>query len=51
MQFILATNVNLNENEDEKYIYTIHLLWHPKRDENVFVFATWKVVQGQLDTM
>jgi hypothetical protein len=25
MQFILATNVDLNEYEDEKYIYIIHL--------------------------
>jgi hypothetical protein len=30
MQFILVTNVNLNENEDEKYIYIIHFYDIPK---------------------
>jgi hypothetical protein len=51
MQLILATNVNLNENENEKYTYIIHFQWHPKIDENVIIFAIWKLVQGPLDTM
>ncbi len=46
MQLIIALNVDLNKNEDDKYFY-----WHPKIDENVVVFVTWKVVQGPLDTM
>jgi hypothetical protein len=39
MQLILATNVNLDENENEKYTYIIQYEWHPKIDENV-VFMT-----------
>jgi hypothetical protein len=45
------TNVDVDENENEKYTYIIHFWWHPKIDENVIVFATSKVVQGPLDTM
>jgi hypothetical protein len=41
MQLILANNVNLDENENEKYTYIIHFLGHPKRDENAVVYATW----------
>jgi hypothetical protein len=44
MQLIFVTNVNLDENENEKYTYIIHFKWHPKLDENVVVFAIWKVV-------
>jgi hypothetical protein len=51
MQLILAINVNLEENENEKYIYITHFYWHPKIDENIVIFVTWKVVQGPLDTM
>jgi hypothetical protein len=47
MQLILSTNVDL----DEKYIYVIHFLWHPKIDENVIVSIIWKVVHRPLDTM
>jgi len=50
MQFIIATNVDLDENENEKYTCIIHFLWHPKIDENVVVFAIWKVVHRPLDT-
>jgi len=50
MQFILVTNVNLDENENEKFTYIIHFQWHPKIDENVIVFMTSMVVQGPLDT-
>jgi len=49
MQFIFVTNFDLDENENEKYIYIIHFSWHPKIDENIIVFATWKVIQGPLD--
>jgi hypothetical protein len=50
MQLIFVTNVNLNENEDEKYTDIIHFLWHPKINENVVVSMTWKVVHKPLDT-
>jgi hypothetical protein len=50
MQLIFMTNVDLDENENEKYTYIIHFLWHPKIDENVIVFVTWNVVQRPLDT-
>jgi hypothetical protein len=51
MQLIFVTNVDLDENENEKYIFIIHFYWHPKIDENVVVFAIWKVVHRPLDTM
>ncbi len=36
MQFtLLVINVDLDENENEKYFYIIHFEWHPKIDENV----------------
>jgi hypothetical protein len=44
MQLIIATNVDLDGHEDEKYIFIIHFYWHPKINENVVVFAIWKVV-------
>jgi hypothetical protein len=50
MQLILVTNVDLDENEDEKYIFIIHFQWHPKLDENLVVYATWTVVHRPLDT-
>lgn len=37
MWFILATNVDLNENDDEKYIYIISFL---VASQNVVVFTT-----------
>jgi hypothetical protein len=49
MQLRLATNVHLDENENEKYIYMIHLEWYPKIDENVVIYMTWKVVHKPLD--
>jgi hypothetical protein len=51
MQLIFATNVDLDETENEKYIYVIHFKWHFKIDENIFVFVTWKMVHRPLDTM
>jgi hypothetical protein len=51
MQLQIATNVDLNKNEVDKYIYIIHFYWHPEKDENVVVFVTWKVVHRPLDTM
>jgi hypothetical protein len=38
MQLILPTNVNLDENEDEKYIYISHFYLHPKIDEKYSCF-------------
>ncbi len=46
-----VTDVNLDENEDEEYIYIIHFYQHPKINENVVVFATWKMIHMPLNTM
>jgi hypothetical protein len=37
MRLWVASNISLNEKEDEKCIYIIHFYWHPKIDENVIV--------------
>jgi hypothetical protein len=33
MELILAANVDLDKNEDEKYTYINHFYWHPKINE------------------
>jgi hypothetical protein len=44
MQLEFVINVNLDENENEKYTHIIHFQWHPKVNENVVVSTIWKVV-------
>jgi hypothetical protein len=48
MQFIIVTNVDLDENE--KYVYIIHFEWHPKTNENIVVYMIWKVIHKPFDT-